>query len=749
MKKRWRERLPHGLRKFSRRLIVRLVKASAPLARDVINIAATNGLDVQSEFGLAPRNDGPPNTAVAPWNAADFVFLMDLLTKRRTGLKSSDRRIRASIVIPALNEVNHTFNCLRTLLREVDLDETEIIVVNNGSTDETGRVLDYLKDFVRVIHNPDNFGFVRACNQGAEIAAGEYVVFLNNDTIVQRGWLAHLIETADKDAAVGAVGSMLIYPDGSLQEAGGIVWRDGKASHYGWGEHPEDPKFNVAREVDYCSAAALLVRRDLFSELGGFDERYSPAYYEDTDLCFDIRSLGFKVVYQPLARVVHDEGATAGTDLHSGFKRYQVTNRVTFTEKWREVLLRDHWEYSPDLVDQAANRLADKTRIAVFDAIVPTPDQDAGSVRMFMILKSLAKIGKTIFVPVFGSPSGPYALQLEQEGVEVVSRLDWKSLIAGRDCEVAILSRPAVADEMLSAIRSENRRIKVIFDTVDIYSARLESEHRITGNQAAGEEAVVRRKQERRLAQRCDQVWCVTEFDRDVLKREAPQTDFKIVPTIHELKDRGAPFSVREDLLFIGGFLHNPNRDAVRYFVRDIQPLLSEALPGVKLHVVGSNMPEEIRALASDSVKVLGYAPEVDELFRRSRLFVAPLRFGSGMNGKIGQALSYGLPVVTTSIGAEGFQLRDGHEAMIADEPAAFVEAIVRAYKDQELWQHLSDNGYEHVQKHFTPEIVGQKIIAAIKQLGVSVSSNDQTAEPAPAPRVHRGDTASAAGSTS
>jgi O-antigen biosynthesis protein len=723
MKKRLRERLPYSVRKLARRAVVRVVNATAPLLKDILNIAATNGLDVGRKLGLNIQDHVIADT-VRELDVHDFLLLMDLLAERKTAQADLNSHICSSIIIPVFNQANHTFNCLRSLVQQVSLKDTEIIVVNNASSDDTERLLSYLKDFVRVINNPENLGFVKACNQGAAIAAGEYFVFLNNDTFVQPGWLTSLVETVESDHSIGAVGSMLLYPDGRLQEAGGIIWRDGKASHFGWGDNPEDPKFNLAREVDYCSAAALLVRRDLFSELGGFDERYAPAYYEDADLCFGIRSLGFKVVYQPSARVVHHEGATAGTDLRHGFKRYQVINQEKFAEKWREVLLNDHWEYRPELVQQAANRRIGKARIVVFDAIVPTPDQDAGSARMFMILKSLAKIGRTIFVPVFGSPGGAYGSLLEKEGIEVASRLDLKRLIGGSECEIAVLSRVAVADEMLSSIRRENKNIKVIFDTVDVYSMRLESEYRITGNRDAADEAELRRKQERSLARLSDQIWCVTEYDEQVLKQDAPQADIKIIPTIHELRDRGASFSERTGLLFIGSFLHRPNRDAIDYFVKKISPLLSTSLPGVKLYVVGSNMTDELRAYASDSVIMLGHVPRVDELFQRSRLFIAPLRFGSGMNGKIGQALSYGLPVITTSIGAEGFHLRDGHDAMIGDEPATFANAIVQAYNNESLWQDLSTTGYEHVRDHFTPAVVNEKIVTAIKALGYTISPN-------------------------
>lgn len=408
----------------------------------------------------------------------------------------------------------------------------------------------------------------------------------------------------------------------------------------------------------------------------------------------------------PLLRDVLNIAATNGIDVQ---RELGLTVKTDGTANLNETEI---------IPSNQAVREPGKPRIVVFDAVLPTPDQDAGSARMFMILKSLAGIGKTIFVPVFGPPGGFHASLLEREGIEIVPRSDFEKQMSEGNYKVAILSRVNVADEMLSSIRRIDRNIRIVFDTVDIHTVRLETEHQVTGNRSAADEARVRRKQERRLARLCDQVWCVTEEDKEVLAREAPGAAIRIIPTIHEIHDPRGLFAEREGLLFIGNFLHRPNKDALDYFVNDIAPLLSRSLPGVKLHVVGSHMSDEIRALASDSVVVLGHVPRVDDLFHRSRLFVAPLRFGSGMNGKIGQALSYSLPIITTTIGAQGFHLRDGHDAMVADEPAAFAAAIAKAYSDEELWQHLSKNGYQQLRRHFTPQIVDKKIVAAIKELG-------------------------------
>ena len=281
------------------------------------------------------------------------------------------------------------------------------------------------------------------------------------------------------------MGSMFLYPDGRIQEAGGIIWKTGEAYHYGWGESPSDRKYNFTREVDYCSAASLLVRKGLFDKLGGFDRRYAPAYYEDVDLCFGIRSLGHKVIFQPRSRVIHYEGVTAERDTAANTKTYQVINRKKFAEKWSETL-NQQFENDPALAPEAANRKRGP-QIIVFDDRVPTPDRDAGSARIVNILKSLARIGKPVFVPMKPLPESEQFLW--REGIETANIVDYVRLIKNRNFRVAILSRPEVATGLLRSIRRADRKIKIIFDMVDAHFVRLGREHEITGNQKLAAEA--------------------------------------------------------------------------------------------------------------------------------------------------------------------------------------------------------------------------------------------------------------------
>jgi glycosyltransferase involved in cell wall biosynthesis len=356
-------------------------------------------------------------------------------------------------------------------------------------------------------------------------------------------------------------------------------------------------------------------------------------------------------------------------------------------------------------------------QVLVVDDHLPAPDRDAGGARMFLILKSLAKLGRTVFVSMSDQRSPETEDALKCVGIETVHWSHYKQLLKDGNFDVAILSRPDVASAFLPAIRKFSPTTRIIFDTVDIVFKRLEREFCLSGERSVAIAARRYAKLEGRLAHECDQVWCVTNEDKLTLAERAPEASFMIIPTIHPLKQRGKSFAEREGLVFIGNYLHRPNTDAIHYFMREIYPIIKEAIPGLRVFVVGGHAPPDFQKYVSESVTVTGHVPDVDEIFQSCRAFIAPLRYGSGIKGKIGQALSYGLPAITTSIGAEGMGIEDGRDVLIADEPLMFAQAVTRVYADPRLWQKLSDNGYAHVARNFTPEVVEARIHLAIDSL--------------------------------
>ncbi len=715
LKERLKQRAPLSLKILAKRVLVGTVGACVRVAARVVgfgdhvlHLAVKHGLDLDRAWPA--RTHAVPSVALKDdlWGAQDFLLLMDAARKDRT-----DAPVITSIIIPVFNKVEYTFQCLRSLLREVDLAANEIIVVNNASHDETPRLLAHFSDLITVINNETNQGFVDACNQGAQAARGRYLIFLNNDTIVLPGWWRALVETVERDEQVGAVGSLFLYPDNTIQEAGSVIWRDGALYHCGWGLRAHDRRFNFAREVDYCSGASLLIRQALFAELGGFDRRYAPAYYEDADLCMGVRALGRKVVYQPLSRLIHYEGVTAGRDTGAGFKRFQLVNREKFVAKWREVLTRDHEPNGPANVERAANRNR-KLRVIVFDERVPTPDRDAGSARMLFILRTLARNFRPVFVPM-NRPEWPeYEHRLWQEGIETATLADYPRLLRAHKFHAAVVSRPPVAAALLPGLRRAG--LKFVFDMVDAHFLRLAREHAITNDPHTAAEAARYAKVETKLARLSDLVWCTSLDDKKPVAEAAPTVPIEIIPTIHELHARGGAFADRQQLLFIGNLAHRPNSDGVHYFMREVYPLIKQALPDIELDLIGDN-PAHIASYAAPAVRVRGYVPDVEPYWQTRRVFVAPLRYGAGVKGKIGEALAHGLPVVTTPVGAEGMGLVHHESVMIADTAQAFADAVVQLYTQRELWQRLADNGYDHIARHFTPATIAPVILDSITEL--------------------------------
>jgi GT2 family glycosyltransferase/ubiquinone/menaquinone biosynthesis C-methylase UbiE/glycosyltransferase involved in cell wall biosynthesis len=623
-----------------------------------------------------------------------------------------------SIVIPVHDGWALTHACLRSLAAESSKVPFEVIVVDDASTDETRRCLESV-DGIRVLHLDSNRGFLHAVNTGAGCAGGDFLLLLNNDVEVQPGWLDALVATAESDSNIGIVGARLVYPDGLLQEAGGIIWSDATGWNYGRYQDSKNPSFSFRRDVDFCSGACLLVRNDLWQKVGGFDAQFAPAYYEDADLAFSARALGYRVVYEPKSVVIHKEGSSYGTDASTTKTSLMEINRKAFQEKWTAALL----HHVPR--DEARVRVASWRRPAghalVVDHLTPTFDQDAGSLRMFELLRMLINLDYAVtFVPNNGADVPRYTEALEELGVEVLhGPIHVPTLIAelAPDLRVAILSRPQVAWNILPALREFAPNTKIIYDTVDLHFLRERRRAEIENDGTASPNAKRYYEMELSLVRMADSVFVVSEVERAVLAAEAPQAPIYVIPTIHQSEHPGLTFDEREGLLFVGSFNHPPNCDAAEWLKWEILPIVRRSLPDIPIYIVGSNPTGKINALAGDGVEILGWVPDLHPLYARTRLFVAPLRYGAGIRGKIGESAAHGLPVVSTSLGAEGLKLRPELEILIADDAEAFAETIVRVYTNPTLWWNLATNSREAIALQCSPLVVQGELARALKDL--------------------------------
>jgi glycosyltransferase involved in cell wall biosynthesis len=620
-----------------------------------------------------------------------------------------------SIVVSVSDDAVATYGCLRALVEGTPPGRYELIVVDNAAadaTDATGAVLASTHG-IRLVRNAARETVLEARNQGAQAAKGEFLVFLDGGVQPLDGWLPPMVELLARDPGIGAVAAQLLQPDGRLQEAGGIVWSDGTALSYGHGDDPDRPEHRYLREVDYCSGPGLLLRRDLFERLGRLDPRYASARYAFADLCFKLRDGGGRIVYQPRARLrgagAMTTDAVEGQDVHD-------RDRGVFAEAHVGALAMQQAS-GPGRTFRARDRRGG-LRLLFVDHMVPLHDQDSGSVRMRAILDILVGLGHAVtFIPDNLDPVQPYTELLQQIGVEVLyGRRSIPQYIEEHlgDFDVLVLCRAPVAIRYMPGIVARPDRPAVIFDTVDLHHLREQRQAALTGDPRLARDAAVTREIELYLTDVSDAVWVVSTYEATVLRRERPEARIEVMPNVHAVREHVPPLEGRKDLLFIGGFWHQPNEDAVLYFADAVLPLITEVLPDVRLIVVGSHLPPSIEALASPNVVPMGYVPDVDPVFDGCRVFVAPLRYGAGTKGKIGQSLACGLPVVTTSVGSEGMGLTDGDHALIADTAPDFAARVIQLYGDASLWMRLSARGRQHVEALFGYETARARLEVAL-----------------------------------
>ncbi len=624
-----------------------------------------------------------------------------------------------SIIIPAYNQVGYTYACLVSILEHTKDVSYEVIVADDLSTDATAHLERYVSGVV-ISRGSANQGFLKNCNRAAGEARGRYLMFLNNDTQVTEGWLSSLVELIRSDASIGMVGSKLVYPDGKLQEAGGIIWSDGSGWNYGRMDDPDKPQYNYVKDVDYISGAAILLPAVLWRQIGGFDERYAPAYCEDSDLAFEVRRAGYRVVYQPLSKVIHYEGVSNGTDVQgSGLKRYQEENEKKLREKWAAELAGQCENTGDPDPFIARERSMGKPIILVVDHYVPTFDRDAGSKTTYQYLKMFLKKGYVVkFLGDNFAHEEPYSTALEQMGVEILSGAEneagiWNWISAhGKDISFAYLNRPHIASKYVDYLR-ENTDIKLIYYGHDLHYLRESREYALTMDPNRRRAADYWKAVELSLFYKVDMVYYPSDVEREAVRAEDASIPVKAIAAyVYDTFREDIPqdFAKREGILFVGGFAHPPNADAVLWFSKEVYPLLCGRMREAgqeppRFYVVGSGVTEEVEELGrtDPGIVIRGSVSdeELRELYDATRLVVVPLRFGAGVKGKVVEALYHGAAVVTTSIGAEG--IPGAEDVMvIADQAEAFAEAVAEIYSSPESCRALSERTQEFVKRNYS-----------------------------------------------
>jgi glycosyltransferase involved in cell wall biosynthesis len=259
-------------------------------------------------------------------------------------------------------------------------------------------------------------------------------------------------------------------------------------------------------------------------------------------------------------------------------------------------------------------------------------------------------------------------------------------------------------------VRTHAPQSRIIFDTVDLHYLREDREAQLTRDPEVRRKARERQQLEHELIEQADETWVVSPVEQQLLQEKWPGKSVQLVSNIVEVPGSKTPFALRRDYLFIGGFQHRPNIDAVLFFVQKIYPLVSEHLRDAKFYIIGDKAPPEIVALATDRIVVAGLQKDVRPFFDSVKLSVAPLRFGAGVKGKINQSMAFGVPVVATSLAVEGMDLTDHEDVLVADEPEDFARSLIEQYESEELWKTLSQNSIKETRASYSTDTASKTL---------------------------------------
>ena len=602
-------------------------------------------------------------------------------------LRAEDGQPRAAVIVLAYRETELLQRCLQSLAAHRSRFPFDVLVVANGVTPEVEAVLRHAG--VAVVWSRANRGFAAGCNLGASHSRSEYLVLLNDDAEPEPGWLDALICAADAHPDVGAVGSLVLFPDGTVQEAGGVVWREGQTALIGRGADSDDPHLQTAGLVDYASACALLVRRQAWVEAGGMDECYYPAYYEDVDLCLSLRSRGWRIWLEPAARVRHAESASTDPATKA---LAMARNEARFQHKWREVLDRQpSHSGKPDqnLATAVAAGRRGPRRVLIVDDRAPAPGLGGGFGRMWDIVESLSRRGVQLTLVATVDATGNS--HLDRLGVRVAS--DPGRWLNDPDnlVEVAVVSRPNNA-HLVDLIRASQPWATVLYDAEALFHRRLERELEFVDDErqaVIGQQLQPIKAVEASLRSRFDGIVAISPEERDWLASQPGDAPVSLIePLVPPRFVSRQTFETRRGAVFVAGWIagsDSPNGDGLCWFARNVLPLVRSRLPGCLVLVTG-DAPTVLRRFESASLRFTGHVPDLDALYASVRVAIAPIRFGSGVKIKSVEALLRGVPVVGTRHSAEGVPDDLLMGARITDDPVDFADNLFELLTDKPAW---------------------------------------------------------------
>lgn len=624
--------------------------------------------------------------------------------------------MKISIIIPCFNQWSYTYQCIESVLKHSGDEDYEIIIADDCSTEKPLFNLTENKK-ITLIQNETNLGFLQNCNNAVKYARGQILIFLNNDTQVKKDWLKWLLKTFEYDEKIGIVGAKLIHPTGKLNEAGAIVFRDGSAWNWGRNEASDLPKFNFVKECDYVSFACAGIRKDVWDLVGGFDTRFAPAYCEDSDIAFAVRDKGYKVVYQPLCEVIHFEGISHPINNMGLIKN----NNIKLYLKWKDEFQKLDMNGQNTLKGNSRHR--NKKLILVVDMSIPAYDRNAGEKTSMTYIDIFLELGYCVkLLPQNQRYAEPYATELQQKGVELIfgnqnTIREW-IIYNSSKIDYAFIHRPTSVDIM--GFLKEYTRAKLIYYGHDIHYLRLQKEFEVNPTDKKVKEMEQFRKIESMVYNIADLILYPSQSECDFIKETYGREAQVMQPFVYEPDIENIKMEKRHGLLFVGGFHHTPNIDAVQWFLQNVYNKIIAKRKDIPFVICGSNPPEDLvkfidifkHELHFDDIVLTGYVNDevLAQYYRHCRMVIAPLRFGGGVKGKVIEAMSFGCPIITTQYGVQGIKELSGIASVNLEN---FGNELLQYYDNIKDLEIMSKLGKSYIKEHYSK----QTAIDFVKQI--------------------------------
>lgn len=615
-----------------------------------------------------------------------------------------------SVVVVLFNQAGLSRRTLQALADQRGV-QFQTIVIDNASSDNTAELLNTLSG-ATIVRNIENVGFIRAARQGAALAKGRYLVFLNSDAILQEGALAASLHAMQTDPNTGALGGRVVFTDGGLQEAGNTIFNDGSAAGIGRGEDPFYHAARSSRTTDYVSGVYLVTPASVWRMLGGFDEIFIPAYYEDTDYCLRVWQAGLRVVYEPTVLLEHLEGGSATGN-----------SAVMLIERNRELFCKRHHAWLQDQPAPQAQTLDGdrwqspedrprRPRILFIDNEVPHMFKGGGLPRARLMLQALQGWPVTLY-PLREPHDDWRAVYTSlPQSVEVAMGhgLDGLEAFLERRLgmyDVLVVSRPP----NLQALQPLRKRrpdlfadMRLVYDAEAVFALREIGRALVKDRPLSPAAEHDRISAEMALAADASDVLVVSTGDAQYFEDAGYRTH--ILSHSMDVR-RSAPGHVdRHGLLFVGA-LHpdTPNEDGLLWFIQEVMPILRQLSNPPMLSVVGVCQSGKMVAMAGPDIRILGSQETLESHYDMARVFVAPVRFAGGVPAKVIESVCNGLPTVASALLVQQLDWRDGLDILGAQDAPSFAAAISILLKDDAAWQRQQLAGWQQCAQRYDPDL--------------------------------------------